>query len=263
MTALRIRVRLFARQRELAGTREVALRVPAPAIVEDAWTALALAVPAIADGRPYVRFAVNGAYAEPSARLADGDELAIVPPVSGGAGERQEARRQPAPGGRWILGLRPAPLATSLGRELAERLATAADGATVVFEGRTRVTPGAPAPGEEAAAAAIAGLPVEALEYEALDPLVDRVLGEIADETGARFGVTRLAVVHAIGRVPLGEASVVVVTVAPHRAEAFAAAAYLMDEVKARAPIWKAEHAAGGHAWIGAPARTGPADRPA
>ena len=83
------------------------------------------------------------------------------------------------------------------------------------------------------------------------------VMGEIADEIEARFGVTRLAIVHREGEVPLGEPSVAIVACAPHRDAAFAAARYAIDETKARAPIWKAEQFADGHVWIGEPARRG------
>jgi molybdopterin synthase catalytic subunit len=126
----------------------------------------------------------------------------------------------------------------------------------VTFEGRTRSTPGSPAPGEEAAAARHAGRAVESLEYEALEPLVRRVWEAIADDVAARFGVRRLAIAHRTGDVPLGDASVIIVAAAPHREAAFAAARHAMDETKARAPIWKAERFADGHVWIGEPART-------
>jgi molybdopterin synthase catalytic subunit len=86
------------------------------------------------------------------------------------------------------------------------------------------------------------------------------VMGEIADEIEARFGVVRLAIVHREGQVPLGEASVAIAACAPHRDAAFAAARYAIDETKARAPIWKAEQFADGHVWIGEPAREGPAE---
>jgi molybdopterin synthase catalytic subunit len=145
--------------------------------------------------------------------------------------------------------------------ELTERLATPADGAVVAFLGRTRITPGTAAPDQVAEAARHAGRDVETLEYEAHESMALRILADIADEIEARFGVERLAIVHRTGDVPLGEPSVVVVAVAPHRGAAFDAARYAIDETKARAPIWKAERFADGHVWIGAPARSGPPRR--
>jgi len=253
---VRVRVRLFARQREIAGAREVSLELAAGATIEDAWAALAALHPALADGRPYVRFARNGEYTTAATGLDDGDEVACIPPVSGGAGE--DGPR--AAGPERILELAPAPLPPDLGRALADRLATAEDGAVVIFEGRTRATAGTPAPGEEAEARRHAGRRVEALEYEAFETLALRVLGEIADAAAARFGVERLAIVHAVGEVPLREVSVVVVACAPHRDAAFDAARFAMDETKARAPIWKAERFADGRVWIGHVARTDPVE---
>jgi len=248
---MHVRVRLFARQRELAGTREVALELATGATVQDAWSALAAQVPAIASGRPFVRFARNGDYADPGTLLADGDEVACIPPISGGAGE--------AAGDDPVIRrfeLRGDPFPATLARELADAVATPADGAVVVFEGRTRSTPGTPAPGEEAEAARHTGGAVESLEYEALEPLVRRVWEAIADDVAVRFGVRRLAIVHRTGEVPRGATSVIIVAAAPHRDAAFAAARHAMDETKARAPIWKAERFADGHVWIGEPART-------
>jgi MoaD family protein len=246
-----VRIRLFARQREIAGTREVAVDLPVGSTIEDAWAALVVLHPALASGRPYVRYARNGRYTDAKAALEDGDEVACIPPVAGGADDDGEPARPER-----ILELAPAPLPLDLGRALADRLATSADGAVVIFEGRTRETPGTPAPGEEAEARRHAGLRVEALEYEAFDTLAITVLGEIADEVAARFRVERLAIVHATGEVPLGEVSVVIVACAPHRDAAFDAARFAMDETKARAPIWKAERFADGHVWIGQVART-------
>jgi molybdopterin synthase catalytic subunit len=161
--------------------------------------------------------------------------------------------------GRRIIELREAAFSSAILGELGDRLAGPDDGAVVGFLGRTRVTPGTPAPGQEDAAAEHAGRAVEVLDYEAHESMAARILGEIADEIDARFGVDRLAIVHRTGRVPLGEPSIAVVAVAPHRDAAFRAARYAIDETKARAPIWKAEHFRDGHVWIGEPARTGPA----
>jgi molybdopterin synthase catalytic subunit len=171
----------------------------------------------------------------------------MIPPVSGG----ERAR---------ILELRAEPFTATILADLADALARPEDGAVVGFLGRTRSTPGTPAPGQEAEAARHAGRRVEALDYETLESMAESVLGTIADEIEARFGVDRLAIVHRTGEVPLGEPSIAVVTVAPHRDAAFESARYAIDETKARAPIWKAERFADGHVWIGHQARTGPDD---
>jgi len=240
-----VRIRLFAIQRELAGTRQVTLELADGADVEAAWTALADRFPVLAPGRASLRFARNGDYAEPTTTLADGDEVAMIPPVSGG-------------GGRRVLELRDGPFNASILSELADVLAVPEDGAVVGFLGRTRSTPGTPAPGQEAEAARHAGRSVESLDYEALESMAVTVFAAIADEIRERFGVERLAIVHRTGEVPLGEPSIAVVAVAPHRDAAFDAARYAIDETKARAPIWKAERFADGHVWIGHQARTGP-----
>jgi molybdopterin synthase catalytic subunit len=260
--AISIRIRLFAIQRELAGTREVRVDLPDGSDVEAAWNALVTRHPVLAPGRPSLRFARNGDYADPSTGLADGDEVAMIPPVSGGATSigndgDDEARAR----GRPILELRERPFDSSILGELADRLAVPQDGAFVGFLGRTRSTPGTPAPGQEAEAARHVGRTVESLEYEAHDTMALAVLGAIAGEIAERFGVERVAIVHRMGDVPLGEPSIAVGAAAPHRDAAFAAARYAIDETKARAPIWKAERFADGHVWIGHQARTGPEDQ--
>ena len=267
---LHIRVRLFAMQRETAGTRELRLEVPLGSTLEDAWSAVVEAVPALAPGRSSLRFAVNGSYAGPETPLADGDEIACIPPVSGGAdaaddtdvaADADEAADAGAGAvaGRRILEIRADPFPDGLLAELIGRTATNEDGGVVAFLGRTRVTPGTPAPGQEAQAAAVEGRLVEALDYEAFEPMAISVLSQIADEIEARWGIHHLAIVHRTGTVPLGHVSVAVVAASPHRDAAFEAARYAIDETKARAPIWKSERFEDGHVWIGEPARSGPA----
>ncbi len=254
---MRVRIRLFAMQRELAGTREVAVELPDGATVASAWDALVALYPGLAPGTASVRFARNGAYAEPATPLAAGDEVAMIPPVSGGAPDDDTAAK-----GARILEIRDIAFGSAILAELTDRLATPEDGAAVGFLGRTRVTPGTPAPGQEAEAARHAGRAVEALDYEAHESMAIGVLEAIADEIAARFGVERLAIVHRSGTVPLGDVSIAVVAVAAHRDAAFAAARYAIDETKARAPIWKAERFADGHVWIGHAARSGPGEEP-
>ena len=132
----------------------------------------------------------------------------------------------------------------------------------VVFAGQTRETPGTPAPGQEAEAARFAGQRVEGLSYEAFEPMALAVLEEIAEEIEARFGVRRVAVVHRTGEVGVGETSVLIAVAAAHRAPAFEACRYAIEELKARVPIWKAEHFADGSVWMGAPPRHGPGQEP-
>ena len=254
---MNIRVRLFAVQRELAGSREVALELPEGATIEDGWAALVARFPLLAPGRAAVRFARNGAYADPGEPLGDGDELACIPPVSGGADVAGPVGGDTP---RRILELREDAFGNDILAELADRLATPADGAVVGFIGRTRVTPGTPAPGQEAEAARHAGRAVESLDYEAHETMAAAMLEQIADEIGERFGVERVAIVHRTGEVPLGEPSIAVVACSPHRDAAFLAAKYAIDETKARAPIWKAERFADGHVWVGEIARTSARD---
>ena len=251
-TRLRVHVRLFAMQRELAGTRGLDLDLPAGATVEDAWAALVERFPVLAPGRAAVRFGVNGGYAPAETELGDGDEVAMIPPVSGGAAD---ANAIGAEGPMRILELRDEPFDGAILGELGRRLASPDDGAIVGFLGVTRRSPGTPAPGQEAEAARHAGRVVQALSYESHPQMALAILSEIADEVVERFGVTRLAIVHREGEVPLGEASVAIVACAPHRDAAFEAARYAIDETKARAPIWKAERFEDGHVWIGEPAR--------
>jgi MoaE-MoaD fusion protein len=246
--AIRVHIRLFAMQRELAGTRGLDLSLPSGATIEDAWTDVVRLHPALAPGRPALRFARNGAYAPAETTLAEGDEVAMIPPVSGGA----------ADSGSRVLEIRSEPFGAAILAELGERLATPEDGAVVGFLGVTRRSPGTPAPGQEAEAARHAGRSVESLTYETHASMALALMADIADEIESRFGVTRLAIVHRDGEVPLGEPSVAIVACAPHRDAAFEAARYAIDETKARAPIWKAEQFTDGHVWIGEPARESP-----
>jgi molybdopterin converting factor subunit 1 len=248
---VRVRVRYFALQREQLGRREEALELPDRATVADAWRELVTANPILAGANGFVRFARNGTYVESVEHLADSDELAIIPPVAGGASERDgrhtRVRR---------LALTAEPITDEAIARLTSAVATPGDGAVVTFVGRTRESPGTPAPGQETAAAQFAGRRVERLEYEAYESMAVAVLDEIADEIESRFGVSRIAIVHRTGSVAVGETSVVIAVAAAHRGEAFDACRYAIEELKARAPIWKSEQFADGSVWLGAPART-------
>jgi molybdopterin synthase catalytic subunit len=256
---MRLTVRLFALQRQQLGQRQLPLELADGASIGDAWAALCDAYPILAAAGDSMRFARNGAYAGPGEPLAEGDELALIPPVAGGSGDAPGPRAADAADRpvRWIA-LSAGPIRDADLAELRAAVATDADGAVVTFLGRTRETPGTPAPGQETEAARHAGQRVVGLEYEAYEAMALATLEAIADEIAARFDVHRLAIVHRVGEVGVGEASVAIAVAAPHRGPAFDACRYAIEELKARAPIWKSERFADGSVWLGAPARTGP-----
>jgi len=191
---VRITVRLFAGLRERAGADRVELELPDDARAVDVLRAMGLE-----PGQCIV--ALDREYAEVDARVLPSHEVALIPPVSGGAG---------------IVVAEPLDPSVVLA---AVRDARA--GAVVLFEGVTR--------------------DVEALDYEAYAEMAEPKIQAIIDEEIARHGLCRAAVLHRVGRVPLSEPSVLVAASAPHRGEAFAGARALIDRVKAEAPIWKVE----------------------
>lgn len=198
-----VTVRLFAMLRERAGTDRLQLELPDGAVVADALDA----VGDLGGGASLV-LAVNRRYAGPDEPLSPGDELALIPPVSGGA------MTEPLVHAR----VRSEPL--SLDR-LVALVRDQRAGAVVTFQGVTRE--------------------VQRLEYEAYVEMAEDRLAEIAAAAVRRHGVCRAAVEHRVGEVPLSEPSVIVAVSAPHRGEAFAAAREIIDAVKAQAPIWKRE----------------------
>jgi MoaE-MoaD fusion protein len=209
---MEVTVRLFAMLRERAGTREMVLELPEGARVSDALDRLG----DLAEGLPLV-MAVNREYADEQARLDPGDELALIPPVSGGEG---------VAGTTWTR-VSGEPLSLD---SLAERVRDPRAGAVVTFSGVTRQ--------------------VERLEYEAYADMAEERMAAIAQEALERHGLCAVAVAHRVGDVPLSEPSVIVAVSAPHRGEAFAGARELIDRVKAEAPIWKKEIDGGDGRWV-------------
>ena len=219
---MRVRARLFAIQRELAGTREVALELPADATIADAWTALVGQFPVLAPGRSSVRFARNGVYADLRDALADGDELALIPPVSGG-----DARTLTP------IAVSEAPLSVD------DALALVRDdafGGVVVFLGTVRNQS--------------RGKRILHLEYEAYAEMAESKMREISERLVREHGPLRIAMHHRVGDLAIGDIAVIVAAAAPHRDSAFAAARAAIDELKTIVPIWKKEHTEDGAIWI-------------
>jgi len=213
---MEVSVRCFATLRELAGDR-TPLTLHPGALVDDAWAALAELHPALRPHRPYVRAARNGEYAAWDAPLVEGDQVAFLPPVSGG--------------GRSGLTEEVIDVA-----ELEASVASTGHGALVTFVGRARNR-------------ADDGREVLELEYEAYPEMATSVLAAIVGEAEAKWPGCVAAVVHRTGLVPIGEAAVAIVTAAPHRSEAYEANRFVIEAIKDRLPIWKRERFADGSEW--------------
>lgn len=207
---MEVTVRLFAMLRERAGAREVTLSLPDGARVSDALAELG----SIAEGLPLV-MAVNREYADEDQVLDSGDELALIPPVSGGEAAVQHVRVTDEP-----LSL----------DSLVARVRDARAGAVVTFQGVTRE--------------------VDKLEYEAYVEMAEEKMTAIVAEAVERHGLCAAAAEHRVGDVPLSEPSVTVAVSAPHRGEAFAGAREIIDRLKAEAPIWKKEIEGGEERWV-------------
>lgn len=209
---MQVTVRLFAGLREHAGTGSRKLELPDGATVADVWASLELG-----DEPGGLLYAVNRAYAEPGQPLAAGDEVALIPPVSGGAFRLTDG---------------PVNLTAVVVEVVDERA-----GAIATFIGTVR--------------AQSRGREVIALEYEAYEDMAEQVMAEIADDVTARYDLCKVAIMHRTGRVEVGATSIAIAVSAPHRQDALAACADVIEALKARVPLWKKELYEGGEEWIG------------
>jgi molybdopterin synthase catalytic subunit/molybdopterin converting factor small subunit len=209
---MRISVRLFAALRERAGVRACELELPAGATVGDVWRELDLG-----DEPEGLLYALNRAYVERFMVLADGDEVALIPPVSGGAFRLSET-------------------ALSIEEAVGE-VASDDAGAIATFVGTTR--------------AHARGRAVVRLEYEAYEGMAEETMAEIARELRERYSLLGVAIHHRVGTVEIGDRSVVIAVSAPHRGDALAACRDAIETLKVKVPLWKKEIYVGGEEWIG------------
>jgi molybdopterin synthase catalytic subunit/molybdopterin converting factor small subunit len=228
--AVRLTVRLFASYREAVGAPVVELHLDGGARVETLWPALVARYPSLARLPAPSGYAVNDEYVVGPRELLDGEEVALIPPVSGGASPDPAAEVQ-AP----YVEITPEPISVD---RLLREVADPGAGAVVVFLGVVR--------------GHTRGRPVQHLTYEAYDALARRELQRIAAAITERWPVVRrVAIAHRTGRLGVGETSVAVAVSAPHRPEAFDAARFAIDTLKKTVPIWKKEVWEGGEAWVG------------
>jgi MoaE-MoaD fusion protein len=205
-----VRVRLFAGLRERAGWGEREL--DGVGRVADVWPALDLG-----EEPAGLLYAVNKEYADRDRQLEDGDEVALIPPVSGGA---------------FRLSEEPLSLDAAVDEVRSDRA-----GAIATFTGTTRVQS--------------RGRSVLHLDYEAYEEMAEQTMAQIAEELKARYDLCEIAIHHRTGRVDIGEASVVIAVSAPHRQDALAACKDAIDTLKEQVPLWKKEFYEGGEEWIG------------
>jgi len=212
-------VRLFATLREALGAAQVAVEVPDGATVRDFTSAFKAQYPRVRD-LPGARVSVNYEYVDDDQVLHASDEVALIPPVSGGAVGHYEITPQ------------------ELTADSVASLVVSPDhGAVTVFLGTSRRMS--------------RGREVAYLEYEAYPEMAIRKLQQIGEEIQERWGTDRIAIRHRVGRVELGIASVAIAVATEHRAEGFAACQYAIDRLKEIVPIWKKEVWVGGGEWIG------------
>jgi MoaE-MoaD fusion protein len=212
-----VTIRLFAALRERAGTSRVELELPEGAHVSDVWRALALG----GEEPPSLAFAVNKGYADRAHALAEGDEVALIPPVSGGDDDRPLAEVSPEP--------------LDLGR-LIGRVADPGAGAIATFVGTVRNQ--------------ARGRDVIWLDYEAFDEMAVLELEKVARDVVSANGCIRAAIAHRTGRCEVGEASVAIAVSAAHRHAALTACQQAIDTLKLTVPIWKKERYADGEEWV-------------
>ena len=220
---MKVTVLYFASCRDIAGTSEETLELGAGARARDLLEMLVRSHPGLKGIEPNLAISVNQEYADRDAPLSDGDEVALIPPVSGGSGEPQ------AP---YAIVERP------IGLDEAARLVRRdSSGAVAAFAGVVRAT--------------TRGRRVLHLEYEAYAPMAERTMAQIGEEIGAKWPVDAVAILHRVGRLEVGETSVAIAVAAPHRREALEACAYAIDRLKEIVPIWKKEVFEGGEVWVG------------
>ena len=220
--AIAVRVRLFARLREQAGTDAENVELPAGSTVSNVYEALQKLHPGLQADPNAVRAALNQEFAGWDAVVADGDEVAFIPPVSGGAH-----------GAGILFELTSRPLDA---RRMEAAVAHKGAGAICTFTGVVRDTS--------------RGRSVTHLDYEAYAEMATSQMRKIADEIAEKWPEARVAMAHRTGRLEIGEPSVVVSVSSPHRAEAIAACKWGIDRLKETVPIWKKEHATDGTYWI-------------
>jgi len=227
MSAMRVRVLFFGRLKEIVGRAEDEAELGEGARVEDLFARYGSRYPELVRFRPSLVASVNQEFAEWRAPLSGGDEVAFLPPVSGG--------QSPSTGAKATEDIYELVRIPIRGAEIVALLKAPQDGAVVVFDGIVRNHSG--------------GRPTLYLDYEAYEPMALAKMREIGAEIRRKFPIHRTAMVHRLGRLEIGETSVFIAISSPHRRAAFDACRFAIDTLKRTVPIWKKEYFADGAVW--------------
>jgi molybdopterin synthase catalytic subunit len=223
------RVLFFGMLRDIVGMSREEVEFPEGTDLHSVFVAYATRFPRLRDLARSIVMARNLEFADPATRLADGDEVAFLPPVSGGCDFPESEIREA--GNYFALTRRPIDI-----RAIIARLLSGAEGAVVTFEGTVRNH--------------TKGRPTRCLDYECYESMALKMMARIGGEIAAAHQVERVAMVHRLGRLLIGETSVAVIVTAPHRRAAFEAALEGIDRLKKVVPIWKKEHFVDGEVWV-------------
>jgi len=226
---MNIKVLFFGAARDLTGFPEEQIDLPEGQAVSDLRRRYQAQFPSLEAMGVSLLVAVNQEFRPASWPLRDGDEVAFLPPVSGGH-DGSASRNGSGPADFFLLTREPIPTA-----RLADELKAAADGAVVVFEGIVRDHSG--------------DRRTLYLEYEAYEPMALEKMKEIGSEAASRFKIDRIGIIHRLGHIEIGGTSVLVIVTAEHRGPAFEACRYAIDRLKQVVPIWKKEYFEGGAVW--------------
>ncbi len=227
MSCMRVRVLFFGRLKEIVGRAEDEAELAEGARVEDLFARYGSRYPELVRFRPSLVTSVNQEFAEWRAPLSSGDEVAFLPPVSGG--------QSPSTGAKTTEDIYELVWIPIRGSEIVALLKAPEDGAVVVFDGIVRNHS--------------AGRPTLYLDYEAYEPMALAKMREIGTEIRQKFPIDRIAMVHRLGRLEIGETSVFIAISSPHRHAAFDACRFAIDSLKRTVPIWKKEYFADGSVW--------------
>jgi molybdopterin synthase catalytic subunit len=225
---MRARVLFFGMLKEVVGQASEDAEFPTGADLRAVFESYAERFPKLRQMASSIVVARNQEFAALSTALADGDEVAFLPPVSGGSCAPLETDGD----GHYFALVRE----TIDARSLVARIQTGAEGAVVTFEGTVRNN--------------TKGRPTLCLDYDCYEPMALKMIAQIGREIAASHAVTRVAMVHRLGRILVGETSVAVIVAAPHRKPAFDAALEGINRLKKLVPIWKKEHFVDGEVWV-------------